>query len=134
MNESVSVRRIPILTLLLALLLGGCGQAAPAEDPPLAGARLGGAFSMTDQNGRRVNEHSWPGKYTLVYFGYTFCPDVCPVDMRVLGAGLRKLEESDPARGAGGGTCVTRVAGSVVSGQWSVASGQWSVVSGQLAA
>lgn len=100
MNESVSVRRGAILTLLLSLLLAGCGQAAPAEDPPLAGARLGGAFSMTDQNGRRVNEHSWPGKYTLVYFGYTFCPDVCPVDMRVLGAGLRKFEESDPARGA----------------------------------
>ena len=100
MNESVSVRRGAILTLLLSLLLAGCGQAVPAEDPPLAGARLGGAFSMTDQNGRRVNEHSWPGKYTLVYFGYTFCPDVCPVDMRVLGAGLRKFEESDPARGA----------------------------------
>ena len=100
MNESVSVRRGAIISLLLALLLGACGQSAPAEDPPLAGARLGGAFSMTDQNGRRVTERSWPGKYTLVYFGYTFCPDVCPVDMRVLGAGLRKFEESDPARGA----------------------------------
>ena len=100
MNESVPVRRGAILTLLLALLLGACGQAAPAEDPPLAGARLGGAFSMTDQNGNRVTERSWPGKYQLVYFGYTFCPDVCPVDMRVLGAGLRRFEESDPARGA----------------------------------
>ena len=100
MNESVSLHRGGLLVLLLTLLLGGCGQSAPAEDPPLAGARLGGAFSMTDQNGRRVTERSWPGKYTLVYFGYTFCPDVCPVDMRVLGAGLRKFEESDPARGA----------------------------------
>jgi protein SCO1/2 len=100
MNESVSLRRGGLLVLLLTLLLGGCGQSAPAEDPPLAGARLGGAFSMTDQNGRRVTERSWPGKYQLVYFGYTFCPDVCPVDMRVLGAGLRKFEEADPARGA----------------------------------
>ena len=100
MNESVSLHRGGLLVLLLALLLGGCGQSAPAEDPPLAGARLGGAFAMTDQNGRRVTERSWPGKYTLVYFGYTFCPDVCPVDMRVLGAGLRKFEETDPARGA----------------------------------
>ena len=62
MNESVSVRRGAIISLLLALLLGGCGQSAPAEDPPLAGARLGGSFSMTDQNGRRVTERSWPGK------------------------------------------------------------------------
>lgn len=100
MNESVSLRRSAILTLLLALLLGACGQTAPAEDPPLKGARLGGAFSLTDQNGQRVTERSWPGKYKLVYFGYTFCPDVCPVDMRVIGAGLRRFEQSDPARGA----------------------------------
>lgn len=104
MNESVSVRRGAVLTLLLAFLLAGCGQSGAdvnmAAEPPLAGARLGGPFSMTDQNGQRVTERSWPGKYTLVYFGYTFCPDVCPVDMRVLGAGLRKFEEADPARGA----------------------------------
>lgn len=99
MNESVSVRHGAIFTLLLAFLLGACGQAAPAGDPPLKGARLGGAFSLTDQNGRRVTERSWPGKYLLVYFGYTFCPDVCPVDMRVIGAGLRKFEENDAARG-----------------------------------
>jgi protein SCO1/2 len=100
MNESISLRRGGLLVLLLTLLLGACGQSAPAEDPPLKGARLGGAFSMTDQNGRPVTERSWPGKYQLVYFGYTFCPDVCPVDMRVLGAGLRRFEESDPTRGA----------------------------------
>jgi protein SCO1/2 len=100
MNESVSVRRGALITLLLSLLLCACGQAAPAEDPPLRGARLGGPFSLTDQNGQRVTERSWPGKYKLVYFGYTFCPDVCPVDMRVLGAGLRRFEQNDPARGA----------------------------------
>jgi protein SCO1/2 len=100
MNESVSVRRTGLLLLLVSLLLGACGQAAPPEDPPLRGARLGGAFSLTDQNGQRVTERSWPGKYKLIYFGYTFCPDVCPVDMRVLGAGLRRFEQSDPARGA----------------------------------
>ena len=100
MNESVQVPRSAVLTLLLALLLGACGNGAPAEEPPLKGARLGGAFSLTDQNGRRVTERSWPGQYRLIYFGYTFCPDVCPVDMRVLGAGLRRFEERDPAAGA----------------------------------
>ena len=100
MNESASVPPAALLTLLFAVLLGACGQAAPAEDPPLRGARLGGAFSLTDQNGHRVTDRSWPDKYTLIYFGYTFCPDVCPVDMRVIGAGLRRFEQSDPARGA----------------------------------
>jgi len=100
MNESVSVRRNPLAALLIAFLLAACGQAAPMEEPPLKGARLGGAFTLTDQNGRRVTDHSWPGKYRLVYFGYTFCPDVCPVDMRVLGAGLRRFEERDAEAGA----------------------------------
>jgi protein SCO1/2 len=100
MNESVSVRRNPLAALLIAFLLAACGQAAPMEEPPLKGARLGGAFTLTDQNGRRVTDQSWPGKYRLVYFGYTFCPDVCPVDMRVLGAGLRRFEERDAEAGA----------------------------------
>jgi protein SCO1/2 len=99
MNESVSVRRGAFL-LLLSLLLGACGQSRTEETPPLKGARMGGDYALTDQNGRRVTRASWPGKYQLVYFGYTFCPDVCPVDMRVLGAGLRRFEEQDPAAGA----------------------------------
>lgn len=100
MNESVSVRRGAIIILLFSLLLGACGTAAPAADPPLKGARLGGAFALTDQNGQRVTERSYAGKYRLIYFGYTYCPDVCPVDMRVLGAGLRRFEERDPGAGA----------------------------------
>jgi protein SCO1/2 len=100
MNESVSLRPAAVLTLLFAFLLGACGQAVPADDPPLRGAHMGGAFSLTDQNGRRVTDQSYAGTYKLVYFGYTFCPDVCPVDMRVLGAGLQRFERSDPAAAA----------------------------------
>lgn len=99
MNESAPVRPVTFLALLFAVLIGGC-QAEPAEEPPLKGARLGGAFSLTDQNGARVSERSWPGKYRLVYFGFTYCPDVCPVDLRVLGAGLSRFEQQDAARGA----------------------------------
>ncbi len=105
MNESVSLRRGGLLlVLLLGLLLGACGRGEPTnnlgDEPPLAGARLGGAFALTDQNGQSVTDRTYAGKYRLVYFGYTFCPDVCPVDMRVLGAGLRRFEERDPVRGA----------------------------------
>lgn len=97
MNESVSRRSAALLCLLLGFLLGGC---APAEDPPLKGATMGGSFTLTDHNGRRVSDRDFAGKYRLIYFGYTFCPDVCPVDMRVIGAGLRRFEASDPARAA----------------------------------
>jgi protein SCO1/2 len=44
-----------------------------------AGANIGGPFTLTDHNGQTVTDKSWPGKQTLVYFGFTNCPDICPV-------------------------------------------------------
>jgi len=97
MNESAS-RPFTFVALLIALFLGACS--APSPPPPLEGASMGGPFTLTDQNGRRVSERDFAGKYRLVYFGYTFCPDVCPVDMQVIGAGLRRFESEDAARAA----------------------------------
>ena len=95
MNESAS-RLFSSFALLVALLLGACSS--PSAPPPLEGASMGGPFTLTDQNGRRVSDRDFAGKYRLVYFGYTFCPDVCPVDMQVIGAGLRRFEAEDSAR------------------------------------
>ena len=95
MNES---RFLAFAALLLALLTGACSGAA--DTPPLEGARLGGPFTLTDQSGRKVSDTSFPGKYKLIYFGYTFCPDVCPVDLQLIGRGLAAFEKSDPARAA----------------------------------
>ncbi|MBV9882675.1 MAG: SCO family protein [Sphingomonadaceae bacterium] len=97
MNECAP-RLSALVAVLAALLLAACSpQAAP---PPLEGASMGGPFTLTDQNGRRVSDRDFAGKYRLVYFGYTFCPDVCPVDMQVIGAGLRRFEAEDGARAA----------------------------------
>src|SRR6185369_5663490 len=97
MNESAS-RPLPLFALLLAFLLAACSS--PPPPPPLEGASMGGPFTLTDQNGRRVSDRDFAGKYRLIYFGYTFCPDVCPVDMQVIGAGLRRFEAEDGARAA----------------------------------
>jgi protein SCO1/2 len=97
MNESAS-RPFPLVALLFALILAACSS--PSAPPPLEGASMGGPFTLTDQNGHRVSDRDFAGKYRLVYFGYTFCPDVCPVDMQVIGAGLRRFEAQDPARAA----------------------------------
>lgn len=90
------------LMLAFAAALSGCGgpAGAPAERPPLEGARIGGAFTLVDQNGRTVRDTDFAGKYRLVYFGYSFCPDICPVDLQKLMRGLARFEKADPARGA----------------------------------
>ena len=87
------------LVCALMLLLGACYQ-RPAEPPPLAGARIGGPLALTDQDGRPVTERSFAGRWPIVYFGYTFCPDACPTDMGAIAAGLKQVEASDPAIGA----------------------------------
>ncbi len=87
------------LSLLVPLLLlapGAC-RAPTGEQPPLAGARIGGHFVLTDQDGKRFDSASLAGRYPIVYFGYTFCPDICPLDMQVLGQALKTLEAKDPA-------------------------------------
>lgn len=92
MNRSL----LPSWAVLLALLLAACtGDTNPGE-PPLQGARIGGPFTLTDQDGRSVSEGAFDGKYRLVYFGYSYCPDVCPVDLQVIGQGLRAFEKEQP--------------------------------------
>jgi protein SCO1/2 len=86
------------LALALVAPLTGCSPAA--EKPPLADSAIGGAFTLTDQDGRKLSDSDFAGKYRLIYFGYTFCPDVCPVDVQVLMKGYRELEASDPALAA----------------------------------
>ncbi len=52
---------------------------------------VGGPFELTDHNGRAVTEQSFRGRYMLVYFGYTWCPDVCPIDVLVMGQAVEML-------------------------------------------
>lgn len=46
-----------------------------------AGVDIGGPFTLVDQDGRTVSDTDFRGKYMLVYFGFTFCPDVCPTSL-----------------------------------------------------
>ncbi len=99
MNNPILSRALAALLLLAAPpLLSGCGPAR--EAPPLADAKIGGPFTLTDQDGRKVSDGDFAGKYRLIYFGYTFCPDVCPVDVQTLMKGYRKVEASNPALAA----------------------------------
>jgi protein SCO1/2 len=99
MNETMKSRFSLLLPALLACALAACGL-GKAEEPPLAGATIGGPFTLTDQNGRQVSDRDFHGKYRIVYFGFASCPDVCPTDLAHIGQALRLLEKSDPALAA----------------------------------
>jgi protein SCO1 len=84
-----------VTSCLAALTLAACQQvpAQPdAKDAPLAGAAIGGPFTLTDQNGKKRSYDEFNGKYRIVYFGYTMCPDICTPDMQQLMAGLSQFE------------------------------------------
>ncbi len=95
-------RQLWLALALVALLAGGLAWMRLSAPPPgnLAGSTLGGPFTLTDQNGKRVKDSDFAGKYRLIYFGYTFCPDVCPTDVAILSRGLAAFEAAAPAAGA----------------------------------
>lgn len=54
-------------------------------------ALIGGPFSLTDHTGKRVTDADFRGRYMLVFFGFTYCPDVCPSTLQVVSQALDKL-------------------------------------------
>ncbi len=74
--------------LLIALALRD--QAKGVAGGPLAAA-IGGKFSLVDQNGKPFTDADLKGKWQLVFFGYTHCPDVCPTSLNDLSLALDKL-------------------------------------------
>lgn len=91
------------LCLVPLMLLAACGSQPSTSLPseaPLAGARIGGPFALTDQDGNTVKDSDFAGKYRLMYFGYAYCPDVCPVDVQNLMQGLKAFEKQNPEAAA----------------------------------
>lgn len=57
-------------------------------------ASIGGSFTLIGGDGKPVSDRDFLGRYMLIYFGYTFCPDVCPTTLAKMAAALDKLGES----------------------------------------
>jgi len=55
--------------------------------------RIGGPFSLIDENGVRRTNKDFLGKFMLVYFGFTFCPDICPIELSKMGDALTVIEK-----------------------------------------
>ena len=94
-------RRGPILILAagLAVIVGlGLGFLIPVSKPDLEVSQsiIGGPFEMVNHLGETVTQESFKGRHMLVYFGYTFCPDVCPTELQSMTVALNDMgKEAD---------------------------------------
>jgi cytochrome oxidase Cu insertion factor (SCO1/SenC/PrrC family) len=91
------------LGLLLAIVIIAAGAAlaewlvirdddiTKAPSGLIASVEIGGPFSLTDHTGRQVTEQDYLGNFALVFFGYTFCPDVCPTELGDIALALDEL-------------------------------------------
>lgn len=91
---------LPGLALVAAVVLATVFSLPRSHNsPPVASSpnamktavKIGGPFALIGPDGSTVTDQSFPGKYLLVFFGYTFCPDVCPTTLTNVAAALDKL-------------------------------------------
>jgi len=82
-----------LMALSLALTVGGPVSAAEQETalPPALSSLFGGSFSLRDQNGGIRTDRDFRGKYMLVFFGYTYCPTICPTNLEHMAWALEEL-------------------------------------------
>ncbi|MFN3313443.1 MAG: SCO family protein [Hyphomonas sp.] len=98
--------RAAALTVLSALAFAACGDSGAAPGAGIASAggvqsgclsraypEIGGPIALTTHTGQRVTEADYKGRPTVIYFGFTYCPDVCPAALSTLGAAYRRLPE-----------------------------------------
>lgn len=89
------------LLLVLAMLVAGIMRREEA-DPVAAPSRpdIGGAFTLVDMTGQTVTEQNFAGRPLLIYFGFTYCPDVCPMALANMTGALDILAKTAPERAA----------------------------------
>src|SRR4030081_891649 len=90
--------RACVLFVIASLLCGGLAEAAEQrsaaqmmDDLMYGRGPVGGPFTLTDQTGKQRSDTDFRGKLMIVYFGYTYCPDVCPTDLMAITQALDAL-------------------------------------------
>jgi len=97
------LRLITVAALALGIVLLAAGAVfwlRPQAPTPVAnsgvvqvakGTAIGGPFQLIDQNGQAVSEADFAGRFMLVYFGFTHCPDVCPTELQTMANAIDRL-------------------------------------------
>ena len=113
MKAEIKNRIVRIFVLAVVALAIGAGTAwyqnefqqgrvtqqgvSSSEKPlPVAGLEIGGPFSLTDHTGKAVTEKEYAGKYQLTYFGFTYCPAICPTELQKVSRVIKALEKNKP--------------------------------------
>ena len=91
---------LAVTVLLLVVGAGVLGWSVFGERgrEAVGAATVGGPFELTDHTGETRTAEDFRGRYTLVYFGFTFCPDVCPTGLATMSRALESLAERAPKK------------------------------------
>lgn len=94
----ILLRRILFVMLSVTMVVGvvyyQLGRATRGDQTKDTLPDIGGAFSLTDQHGNVRTDQEFRGKYMLVYFGYSYCPDICPMGLTNISQGLRGIKNN----------------------------------------
>jgi len=98
-TDTASNRTRALVVLAFALAFSGAsllvgvmfGRMLSADFTPSGTATIGGPFTLVATSGQNVSEYSYRGKWVLIYFGYTYCPDACPTALNNISVALEKL-------------------------------------------
>lgn len=86
-----------LVAIFAILMVRGAAGGGPVSGTPMVRtsgqAQIGGPFTLVDETGATVTEADFAGKPMLIYFGFTYCPDVCPFSLQVLADALSRLPE-----------------------------------------
>ncbi len=82
---------LPTLAIIVVLVIGGGAWLYISQDVSAQIGGIGGPFTLIDGSGQTVTDRTFRGRFMLVYFGYTFCPDVCPTTLTTVAAALDRL-------------------------------------------
>lgn len=83
-----------LIVVTVAFALGSLAAVLLRPGDPVhqsARALIGGPFALTNQDGKRMTDADFRGKYMLVTFGYTACPDVCPAELQTMANAMEQL-------------------------------------------
>ncbi|MEH6753966.1 MAG: SCO family protein [Alphaproteobacteria bacterium] len=91
---------IAIVALVVVVFAFGAWLNLRHDDPPenaavggmVVNVDIGGPFELTDHTGAQFTRDDLAGDYALIYFGYTFCPDVCPTELGLMAEAIDLLE------------------------------------------